>query len=144
MTSMTLSELSKKMSSIDFCMLSTKASDGEIASRPMSNNGDVEYDGDTWFFTYEDTKKVREIESDNSVSLTFSGSKSLLGAPGIFIAIEGDADLIRDKAQFEEHWVKDLEIWFPDGIDTPGIALIKVHATKISYWDGEDSGTVAI
>lgn len=144
MSKLTLKDISSKMASIDFCMLSTKGAAGQVASRPMSNNGDVEYDGDSWFFSYEDSAKIREIEADPSVSLTFSAGKGLLGKPGIFITIEGSAILVRDKAEFEAHWTKDLDIWFPKGIDTPGIVLIKVHASEIEYWDGDDNEKVAV
>jgi len=74
----------------------------------MSNNGDVEYDGDSWFFSYEDTRKISEIGRDSSVTLTFTALPSLLGKPGIFIAATGEARLGRDKTQFEAHWMK---IW---------------------------------
>lgn len=50
MTSMTLPELSKRMQKIDFCMMCTLAPTGAISTRPMSNNGDVDYDGDTGCF----------------------------------------------------------------------------------------------
>lgn len=144
MSTLTLADLSSKMASIDFCMLSTKSASGQVASRPMSNNGDVEYDGDSWFFAYDNSAKIAEIEADPKVGLSFAAGKGLLGKPGIFIAIEGQATLIRDKAQFEAHWTKDLDIWFPDGIDTPGIVLIKVHAGEIEYWDGGDNEKVAV
>jgi general stress protein 26 len=140
-TTMTMEELSKKLGKIDFCMFNTKGSDA-IVTRPMSNNGDVEYNGDSWFFSYEATKKVRDIERDAGVTLTFTAPPSLLGKPGIFIAVDGQASLIRDKAHFEEHWAKDLDRWFPQGIDTPGIVLIKVSAKTIEYWDGEDNGRI--
>lgn len=143
-TTMTLQHLSKKMADMDFCMLSTRTPEGRVASRPMSNNGDVEYDGDSWFFSYENTAKVRHIEADQSVSLTFTAGTGLLGKPGIFVAIDGDATLIRDKSQFVDHWTSDLEIWFPQGVDTPGIVLIKVHAATIEYWDGEENGKVQV
>lgn len=144
MSTLTLKDISSKMASIDFCMLSTKGATGQVASRPMSNNGDVEYDGDSWFFSYDNSAKIREIEADPVVSLTFSAGKGLLGKPGIFIAIEGRATLIRDRAEFEAHWTKDLDIWFPDGIDTPGIVLIKVQANEVEYWDGSDNEKVAV
>lgn len=86
MSQLTLPELSRKMAGIDFTMLQTHAG-GEIAGRPMSNNGDVDYDGDSWFFTTEDTDMVREIEADPAVALGFSGSKSLLGKPPLFVQI---------------------------------------------------------
>jgi general stress protein 26 len=139
---MSMEELSKRLGKIDFCMFNTNGGSATINSRPMSNNGDVEYDGDSWFFSYEDTRKVSEISRDSRVTLTFTAPPSLLGKPGIFIAVGGEASLVRDKTQFEAHWVKDLDRWFPDGIDTPGIVLIKVAARTIDYWDGEDNGRI--
>ena len=144
MTEMTLADLSKKMADIDFAMLSTRAENGAIAARPMSNNGDVEYDGDSWFFTYEEAHTVADIQRDAKVGLSFQGAKSLLGKPPLFIAVEGTAELIRDKAAFEEHWTKDLDYWFEQGIDTPNIVLIKVHASRIHYWNGKDEGEIRV
>ncbi|MDP9839938.1 general stress protein 26 [Neorhizobium huautlense] len=141
---MTMEELSEKLAKIDFCMFNTNGGSGRINSRPMSNNGDVAYDGDSWFFSYEDTEKVSEIGRDNRVALTFTAPPSILGKPGIFIAIDGEASLIRDKAQFEQHWVKDLDRWFPKGVDTPGILLIMVSARAIEYWDGEDNERIEL
>jgi general stress protein 26 len=139
---MTMEELSKKLGKIDFCMFNTNGESGRINSRPMSNNGDFEYDGDSWFFSYEDTRKISEIRRDSGVTLTFTAPPSLLGKPGIFIAVDGEASLVTDKAQFEAHWVKDLDRWFPDGIDTPGIVVIRVSARAIDYWDGEANGRI--
>jgi general stress protein 26 len=141
---LTLPELAHKMKKIDFCMMVTKSADGAISNRPMSNNGDVDYDGDSFFFSYTDTAKVREITADRTVSLTFTAAPSLLGKPGIFVAVKGHASLIADKAVFEAHWTSDLDRWFPEGIDTPGIVMIKVHAETIQYWDGEDNGTITV
>ena len=139
-----LKELSKKMRAIDFTMLTTRAASGALASRPMSNNGEVDYDGDSWFFTTEDTAMVAEIAADPVVGLTLSGDRGLLGKPGIFIAIEARAELIRDKTLFAAHWTKSLDRWFPQGIETPGLVLIRAHAARIAYWDGEDEGELAL
>ncbi len=139
-----LKELSKKMRSIDFTMLTTRTEGGVLASRPMSNNGEVDYDGDSWFFTNDDTRMVSDIAADPIVGLTLSGDKGLLGKPGIFIAIEARAELIRDKAEFAAHWTKGLDRWFPQGVETPGLVLIKAHASRISYWDGEDEGDLTL
>ncbi|WP_062209510.1 pyridoxamine 5'-phosphate oxidase family protein [Aureimonas sp. AU12] len=144
MTDMTLSDLSDAMRDIDFCMLSTRTEGGAIAARPMSNNGDVAYEGDSFFFTYETARTVSDIERDPKVGLGFQGKKGLLGKPPLFISVEGVAELIRDKAVFEAHWTKDLDTWFKDGIDTPGIVLVKVHAARIHYWNGEDEGEIPV
>ncbi|MBB4005358.1 pyridoxamine 5'-phosphate oxidase family protein [Aurantimonas endophytica] len=142
MSDMTLSDLAEAMRDIDFAMLSTKTEAGDIAARPMSNNRDVDYDGDSFFFTYEQARTVSDIERDPKVGLSFQGKAGLLGKPPMFISVEGTAELIRDKSQFEAHWNSDLDYWFEDGIDTPGVVLIKVHADRIHYGNGKDEGDV--
>lgn len=144
MATLAFEDLASKIKKIDFCMLSTNGGAGKISTRPMSNNGDVEYDGDSWFFSCEDTRKVSEISSIDNVSVTFTEAPSLLGKPGIFIAIQGTASIVRDNHAFEEHWLSGLERWFPEGIATPGLVLIKVSASSIYYWDGEENGEVEI
>lgn len=141
---MTLAELAEKMRDVDFTMLSTRAEDGTIGARPMSNNRDVDYDGDSWFFTCQDTRTVADIARDPQVGLSLQGKAGLLGKPPIFISVEGRAELIRDKATFAEHWNEDMAAWFAQGIETPGLVLIKVHAERIHYWDGKDEGEVAL
>ena len=140
----TLADLSKKMKDLDFCFLSTHSEGGTIAGRPMSNNGDVAYDGDSFFFATDDTLTVSDIVRDPKVALSFQGGKSLFGKPGLMIAIEGQAEIVREKGAFKEHWVPDLDRWFDEGVDTPGLVLIKVHASRIHYWDGEDQGEVKV
>ena len=144
MTQMSLPDLAEKMRGIDFAMLSTKTAGGEIASRPMSNNGDVDYDGDSYFFTETKTQMVGDIERDARVGLAFSVEPGLFAGGGLFIAVEGKASVIRDKAQFEAHWTPDLDAWFKQGIETPGLVMLKVHAERIKYWQGEDEGEVSL
>jgi general stress protein 26 len=140
----TLADISEKMRDIDFCMLTTHAAGGVIASRPMSNNREVDYDGDSWFFTCEDAHMVGEIARDPQVSLTFQGTSGLFGVRPFFTAIEGRAVLIRDKVQFQAHWTNGLNRWFKDGVDTPSLVLIRVHAANVHYWDGEDEGMIQV
>ncbi|MEJ7933875.1 pyridoxamine 5'-phosphate oxidase family protein [Sphingobium sp. AN558] len=144
MAERTVSDLAEKMKDIDFGMLSTHSPGGTIGSRPMSNNRDVDYDGDSWFFTTDDTQMVADIASDPKVGLSFQGKAGMFGLRPFFIAIEGQAELIRDKDSFEAHWTKDLDRWFKQGAETPGLVLIKVHATSAHYWDGEEEGEVLI
>ena len=142
--SMSLSDLSEKMKDIDFAMLFTRAESGAMAGRPMSNNGDVDYDGDSYFFTFEQSHTVEDIRRDPTVALSFAGSKGLLGKPPLFISVEGKADLIEDKAAFAQHWTKDLDRWFEQGVDTPGVVLIKVRASRLHYWEGDDDGELRL
>ncbi len=140
----TLAEIAEMMRDIDFAMLSTHSTGGTIASRPMSNNRDVDYDGDNWFFSFEDTRLIEDIRVDPKVSLGFQGKTGLLKMKPVFVAIEGTAEIIKDNALFEKHWTKDLEIWFEQGVDTPGLVLLKVHGERAHYWDGEDQGDLEL
>lgn len=140
----TLAELSEKMRDIDFTVLSTRTSGGAIAARPMSNNREVDYDGDAWFFADETTRMVSDIEADPHVGLSYQGTSGFLGMRPFFLAVEGRATLVRDKGLFAEHWTKGLERWWPEGIDTPGLLLIRVSGERVHYWDGEDEGELTI
>ena len=144
MTGKTLSDIADKMSGIDIAILSTHAEGGQIANRPMSNNGDVTYDGDSWYFTFEEAKTVSDIQRDPHVALGFAGKSGIFTSSGLYIAVEGIAELIRDKAAFKAHWTPDLDRWFEQGVDTPNIVLIKVKATRIKYWDGMEQGDVKL
>lgn len=139
----TIEEISKRMAGIDIAILSTHTDNGCIANRPMSNNGDVTYDGTSYYFTFEQARTVSDIEASPQVALGFSGRGGVF-SDAIYVAVEGIAELIRDKAAFKAHWTSDLDRWFDKGVDTPNIVLIKVKATRITYWDGEEEGEVKV
>ena len=134
----TLKEVSEKMRKLDICMLTTKTQGGLVTSRPMSNNGEVEYDGNSWFFTFEQSRTVKDIGENPEVNLNFNGPKDL------YISLTGKAKLVKDKAQLKEHWLDELKQWFPDGIETPGIRLIHVKADRIKFWQKEEEGEVEL
>ena len=144
MADQTLSDIASKMSGIDIAILSTKTQGGQIANRPMSNNGDVTYDGTSYYFTFEEALTVGDIERDPNVALGFAGKSGIFTSNGLYIAVEGQAELIRDKAEFKKHWTPDLDEWFEQGVDTPNIVLIKVQAKRIKYWDGMEQGDVKL
>lgn len=137
-------DVAKALKDIDFVMLQTHTDGGAIAGRPMSNNRDVEYDGDSWFFLTEESRTFADVSRDPKVTVTAQGSKGLLGKPPVFLSIEGAAEIVHDRQALEEHWVSELDRWWPEGLDTPGLALLKVHAQRIHYWDGEDEGEIPI
>ncbi len=134
----TLADIAARMRDIDICMLSTHTDGGAIAGRPMSNNRQVDYDGDSYYFTWADSRTVADIGRDPQVALAFQGDKHFQ------VAVEGRAEVIRDKSAFAEHWTPDLDYWFKDGIDTPNLAMLRVRAVRVHYWDGEDEGEVKL
>jgi general stress protein 26 len=138
MAKKTLKEISKKMRKLDFCMLTTVTGRGMAASRPMSNNGDVEYDGNSYFFSWDDSHVAKDLKKNANFNLSFNGDKK------VFISVSGKAKLVKNRAQMQEHWNPDLEKWFEDGINTEGLVMIHAKAQRLKYWDGEDEGELII
>jgi len=134
----TLQNLAKEMRKIDICMFATHTPDGVIALRPMSNNKDVDFDGTSYFFTSDDQNIVSHIAQNAKVTLSFQTDKML------YIAVTGQAELIRDKTEMQKHWVPDLERWFKNGVDTPGIVMITVKGDHLKYWDKMDMGEIKL
>src|SRR5918998_3156459 len=102
MADKSLADLAEKMKDIDFAILSTRTEGGAIAARPMSNNRQVDFDGDAYFFTCDETRTVADIEGDPQVGLGYQAKSGMLGMRPFFITIEGRAELIRDKGRFAE------------------------------------------
>ena len=144
MSELSLHDLSKKMAKLDFTMMATRSPNGSLTARPMSNNGDVEYQGDSYFFAYKNSRKITDLRADPHVTLSYTGAAGMLGGPPMFITVEGAAALIEDKAAFVDHWTKDLDRYFPDGIYTSGVVMIHVDAKALRYWDGSDEGEITI
>jgi general stress protein 26 len=119
-------------------MLTTMTADGKHVARPMALQ-EVEFDGDLWFFAYDDSAKVREIQSNPQVNVSFSNAEN-----SEWTSISGTARMVRDRAKAEELWSAPLQAWFPGGVDTPGLALIKVHADSAEYWEGPTSKVVKL
>jgi general stress protein 26 len=116
----------------DICMLTTVDEDGSLRSRPMSNNRDVEFDGDLWFFTYGSSPKAQEIGREHQVCASFADVRHQR-----YVSLTGTATLVTDKAKLAELWKPTLKAWFPEGLETPGLALLKVSAQRAEYWDGD-------
>src|SRR4029077_1356227 len=54
------------ISEIDTCLFTTRGKGGQLHARPMSNNGQVEWDGRSWFFAPSAGRLVAELRSDPS------------------------------------------------------------------------------
>ncbi len=136
-TSDDLQKLREMVKDIDFCMLTTVDEDGHLHSRPMSVNGEIDPDGDLWFFTYGSSHKVAEIGKAPRVNASFAKPEDYR-----FVSMSGVADLVRDRAKIEELWKPQFKIWFPEGVDTPDIALLRINVEKAEYWDNPSSKIV--
>ena len=117
---------------IDICMLVTRA-DGTIRGRPMSNNGDVEYDGDSWFFSERDSQKVAEIEQDPRVELAYVATDR-----GVWVSVEGTAQIVEDDRRKRALWQDELRTWFAEGPEDDGVVLVRVSADRVHAWANDE------
>jgi general stress protein 26 len=114
-------------------MLTTMTGEGKHVSRPMGLQ-EAEFDGDLWFFAYEDSAKVAQIQASPEVNVSFSdtGNHS-------WTSIAGHARVVHDRQKAEQLWTPALKAWFPDGLETPGLTLLKIEADTAEYWEAPSS-----
>ena len=139
MADRSLSDIAQRLKKIDVAMFVTKTgSEGKIAARPMSNNGDVdESDGRTFHFTTDDGRIDDDLKNSSQCGATYSSGD-------FWAAIQGQGKLIRDRETHEKHWVPDLEKWFAEGLDTEGLILIELQPDRIAWWEGRDEGELKL
>lgn len=131
--------LADEMKKIDFCMMTTIGGYGRLQSRPMSNNRNVTWEGDTWFFSYADSSQVKDVERDPNVNLAYAMPDEIL-----FISLTGRGEIVKDDAKKKELWYKDLERWFPKGPEDNSVVLIKVVGKHAQYWSKEGDAELAL
>jgi general stress protein 26 len=134
-----IKKVAKLMRDLDFCMFTTLPGRGGTRSRPMSNNREVEFDGDVWFFSAAHSRKVRDITSNPNVQLSYVDLKGWR-----FISVTGKARIVRDAEKKQQLWMKELEQWFDEGPDSKDIVLIKVTPTVIAYWTRNAAGELRL
>lgn len=134
-----LQKLRELVKDIDFCMMTTVDENNDLHSRPMSVNGEIDRDGDLWFFTNASSHKVNEIARLPKVNVSFADPENQH-----YVSISGTAQLVRDREKIEELWKPEFKMWFPEGKDDPEIALLRVSPEKAEYWDSPSSTTAYV
>jgi general stress protein 26 len=127
-----LAKLTELIDEIQFAMMTTVEADGTLRSRPMAthrNPGKV-CDGTLWFFTKGNAPKADEVRDDQHINLSYA-------SPGQnkYVSLSGKAILVHNRAKIEEFWKPEYKAWFPDGIDDPELAILRVIISKAEYWD---------
>ncbi len=131
-------KVAKLMRELDFCLFTTVTKSGAMNSRPMSNNREVEYDGDVWFFSGADTRKVKEIKQNPNVHLSYIDPNEFM-----FVSMSGECEIVTDVKKKKELWQKDLERWFENGPEGDDVVLLKVRPSTIAYWSKDGDGEIA-
>jgi general stress protein 26 len=126
-------QLCKLIEDLSVAMLTTIDADGALSSRPMTP---LEMDGDgaLWFFTDSRSAKVERL---TNAHLSFADE-----ARGTYVSLSGRGEMQMDRAHIERLWTPFAKPWFPDGPDSPNLALLKFVPDTAEYWDAPHSKMV--
>jgi len=121
------------LSGMEYALLTTRAADGALVSRPLQL---LQTDAACalWFFTSATSGKVDEIRADAHVNVAFSDPSKK-----IFLSISGDASVIDDRAKADALWSAAQKIFYPNGPDDPSLTLLRIVPHTAHYWDGNES-----
>ncbi len=122
--------LYKLLKGFNTAMLVTHGDEDHLRVRPMAI-AQVADDGQVWFITNVETAKAHEIEHDSRVHLVCQKDHTA------YLSIGGRASLVHDRAKVGQLWNEMFRVWFPEGKDDPGIALIAVVPEIGEYWDNQ-------
>lgn len=128
-----LEAIRSKIMHVDFGMLTTSDDAGRLTSRPMTRQ-QVDKEGGIWFFTSDKSPFTHELHKHPQVNVSFCDVRESL-----YVSISGHAELLRDRRKAEEMWNPIVKAWFPEGLDDPHLALIKVTIGAAEYWDSHSS-----
>jgi general stress protein 26 len=114
-------------------MLTTTDDYGALVSRPMAPQ-EMDGHGAIWFFTEKNSAKARHLEI---VNLTFAHA-----AHGTYVSLSGRGQIHTDRDHIQRLWSADVKPWFPDGPDSPNLALLQFVPNAAEYWDAPHSKVV--
>jgi general stress protein 26 len=134
-----VAELFDKIKDVKMCMFSTIDSKGKIHSRPMATIQAEEGSNDIYFFTNAYSEKIDEINVKEEVNLSYSDEDHQL-----YVSVSGSANVVRDKERIKQLWKPFYRVWFPDGIDDPKLALLKVEPSQAEFWDAPSNKMVQL
>lgn len=125
--------LRELLGSLQYALLTTRAPDGALVSRPLQLL-QIDADDALWFFTSVASAKVDEIAHDARVNVAFAESSNKR-----FLSISGRAAILSDRTKIDELWSAAQTIFYPHGRDDPSLALLRVMPDSAHYWDGNES-----
>jgi general stress protein 26 len=128
-----LIQLGKLIEDMSVAMLTTADDDGALASRPMAPQ-EMDGDGAIWFFTEKNSAKTQHLEA---ASLSF-----IHAAHGTYVSISGHGEMHTNREHIQRLWSPAVKPWFPDGPNSPNLALLKFVPNAAEYWDAPHSKMV--
>lgn len=128
-----LHELGKLIGDIEVAMLTTRAEDGSLVSRPLQTLK-LDAEGELVFFTAANSHKIAELTDDAEANLAYAH-------PGEhrYVSVRGRARMDRDADTIDELWTLSQKVFFPDGRDDPNLMVLRIRVRDAVYWEIADS-----
>ena len=133
--SSTVEKVQRIAKEVRTCMFVTLRDD-KIQSRPMATAA-VDDDGTVWFFTDKNSDKVEELRGDEPVHLAYSDPDD-----NVYLTLSGRARVSTDRAKMEELMNPMVKSWYPEGVDSPRICLLKFTPQDGELWESTESSVV--
>lgn len=124
---------------IKVAMLTTITDDGSMRSRPMATQTKDFDRKHLWFFTKRSSPKSQEIASHHEVHLSYASPEDHR-----YVSVTGIASLVDDEDKKTELWSAVHKAWFPEGLDDPDLALLRVDVRHAEYWEAKGGRMVQL
>jgi general stress protein 26 len=103
-----LTKFYEMVENIEIAMMATRRPDGHLESRAMATQKRAA-GADLWFVTADGTGKLRDIEADPHVNLSYYKDRTRE-----WVSVSGIATISRDREKIRELYATDWAAWFPD------------------------------
>ena len=131
-----LRKLFDHIDEIGIAMMTTRRSDGHLQSRAMATQKHAD-GADLWFVTMDGTAKLRDLQADPHVNLSFYKDRTRE-----WVSVSGIATVSRDRQKIHELYAPDWGAWFANEgdprhgtKDDPRMVLIGVDVHAAVFLD---------
>ena len=101
-----LEQLYGQIEDIEIAMMTTRRPDGHLQSRAMATQKRAE-GADLWFVTLEGSDKLRDIQADPHINLSYYKDRTRE-----WVSVSGLASIWRDRRKIHELYATDWKAWF--------------------------------
>jgi general stress protein 26 len=122
---------------IKVAMFTTVTEPEVLHSRPMITQQADAGEAVLWFFTSIDSPKVADIYHQRQVGVSYA-----VPAKHRYVSVAGRAYVVRDAEKIRDLWTPETKAWFPEGLDDPYLALVRVEVDSAQFWDSPSGAVV--
>lgn len=124
-----LRKLGELLEGIEIAMLTTRAADGSMVSRPLQTLA-LDGNGELVFFTAADSGKLDDLRANPDVNLAYAHPSERR-----FVSVRGRARISRDRDAIDAYWSIAQKVFFPQGKDDPNLVVLHVLVRDAAYWE---------